>query len=111
MIIYNPEVVSRWIVALVFLVGGILNMIGIRPIREEFSRWGLKPWMRVGTGLSEIVIATTLIMNIFILQSLLIAAVIMVSAIGIIIYNRESNRAWVPGFILFLIVLALSFEF
>lgn len=110
MIIYNPEVVSRWIVALIFLVGGILNVIGIRPVREEFTRWGLKPWMRVGTGLSELVIATTLLMNIFVVQSLLAAVMIMMSAVAVIIYNKESNRAWVPGIVIFLIVLSLSFE-
>ncbi|EDF4476589.1 hypothetical protein GBS67_14830 [Salmonella enterica subsp. enterica serovar Typhimurium] len=110
MIIYNPEVVSRWIVALIFLVGGILNVIGIRPVREEFTRWGLKPWMRVGTGLSELVIATTLLMNIFVVQSLLAAVMIMMSAVAVIIYNKESNRAWVPGIVIFLIALSLSFE-
>ncbi|MEL0429794.1 DoxX family protein [Klebsiella pneumoniae] len=111
MTIYNPEIVSRWIVALIFLVGGVINIIGIKPVRDEFSRWGLRPWMRIGTGISELLLAFALLTNVYVIQSLIASALIMLSAMIIIAYNKEMSRIWVPGSVLFFIVLSLSFHF
>lgn len=110
MIIYNPEIVSYWIVSVVFIAGGIVNVIGFQPVRKEFERWGLKPWVRVLTGLSELTIAFLLITNTWLIQSLIISAIIMLSAIFIVVYNNERSRAWLPSIVLLFILIALSFH-
>ncbi|MDE8743812.1 DoxX family protein [Pectobacterium polaris] len=110
MIIYNPEIVSKWIVILVFLVGGILNTIGIQSVRDEFSRWGLNSWIRIGVGLCELVIAILLIMNVWVSQNLIFAALIMIFAVLIIAYNREYTKTCLPAVVLLVIMISLSLQ-
>ncbi|MZG21839.1 hypothetical protein F6X50_02480 [Dickeya dianthicola] len=110
MIIYNPEIVSKWIVILVFLVGGILNTIGIKSVRDEFSRWGLNSWIRMGVGFCELIIAILLIMNVWVSQSLIFSALIMIFAVLIITYNKEYAKACLPAVVLLVIIISLSLQ-
>ncbi|EPO7654997.1 DoxX family protein [Enterobacter hormaechei] len=109
MIIHNPEVISRWIVALIMLAGGVVNTIGVSTIRQEFLRWGLKSWMRIAVGLSELVIAILLMLNILVIPALSLAALLMFAAVLIILLHREHGRAWIPAVVWFLTLLSLSF--
>ncbi|MXV05470.1 DoxX family protein [Enterobacter sp. ABFQC] len=109
MIVHNPEIISRWIVAFIMLAGGVINTVGINTVRQEFLRWGLKDWIRIAVGIIELVIAVLLITNSYVIPALSLAALLMFAAVLIILFHREYSRAWVPGVIWFLTLLSLSF--
>lgn len=97
-----------WIIIAVFIAGFLVNIFGPKPVREEFTRWGLPQWLRIFAGIAEGVIAVLLIAKLYILTALVIASFVMSAAVLIVLYNQEIRRALIPFSVLVVILISIS---
>ncbi|HDZ2453955.1 TPA: DoxX family protein [Klebsiella pneumoniae] len=102
------ENIILWSVIVFFLVDFILNISGPKPIREEFSRWGIPQWVRFATGSVEGIIAILLIFKLWTIVALSAAALLMTAAVQVVLYNQEMRRALIPFSVLVLILISLA---
>ncbi|HBS7037845.1 TPA: DoxX family protein [Klebsiella pneumoniae] len=102
------ENIILWSVIVVFLAGFAINTLGPKPVREEFSRWGIPKWVRLATGITEGVIAILLIFKLWTMAALFAAALLMTAAVKIVLYNQEMRRALIPFSALILVLISLA---
>lgn len=97
-----------WVIVVVFTAGFFVSIIGPKPVREEFTRWGLPQWVRIITGLTEGIIATLLIIKMWTLLALVAASFIAAANVLIILYNQQMRRALIPFVLLYIVLISIS---
>lgn len=82
--------------ALFFLVGAAVNLIGPSAFREAYARWGYPAGFRFITAALELLAAILLIMPGMALFGALLGAAIMLAAVLTIVLHREWSQVPPP---------------
>lgn len=101
------ELVARWFVITIFLMGFIANTFGFKSVREEFSRWGIPQFIRVSTGVIEGVLAILLAFKIETANAACISSIVMASAIVIVVLNGELKKSILPGVVMVMAIITM----
>ncbi|HGW8425700.1 hypothetical protein [Citrobacter amalonaticus] len=107
--IYNPELVSLWIVILIFFFAGITNLLGLKFIKPPLLPLSVSWWRSKAVGVLEIIIALLLFQRFFVIPVLIIASLLMGSATLVNMFHGRTFRASAPMSAMIFSIIALSF--
>ena len=94
-----------WSLALFFFVGGGVNIVAPPSVRDGFIRWGFPSWFHFVVGAMEIAAAAMLVVPALHIFGLLLSAATMMSAVIVVLYQREYTHAILPGAVLLVIAI------
>ena len=92
-----------WLLALVFVWAGGLNLIGPGFIREEFDSWHYPPWLRSSVGVLEWLAAILLVWPVLRAIGCLVAMIVLLGVVVTLFRDRQLMRLEYP-----LVLLALA---
>ena len=88
-----------WILAIVFLGTGLVNIRGSASLKEEFLRWGYPAWWHVVTGGLEVLASALIAISSTRVAGLLLGGAICLAAVATILRHREYAHL-APGVVL-----------
>jgi hypothetical protein len=94
-----------WSLAVFFVVGGGTNIVAPPAIRDGFIRWGFPPWFHFVVGAMEVAAAAMLVVPTLRMVGLVLGAATMISAVIVVIYQREYTHAFFPSAVLLVIAI------
>lgn len=103
-----PDNLATWALyglIAVYLVGGVVNLIGPKPVRDSFVAWGYPRWFNYVTGALELLTVALLVNEPTRLLGVALGAMIMLAALASLARNRAWNHS--PGAVLMLILSAV----
>jgi hypothetical protein len=86
-------------VAVVFAVGGVVNLAGRGAVKRDFAPGGYPAWLRLLCGALELLCAALLFGQPTRVLGLALAAAIMVGALFTLLRNRESFGHLAPALV------------
>lgn len=101
---YSWAVWLAWILAAFFIGNGIANVIGLKPIRDGFARWGFPSWFHIANGILDIAVGAMIAWYPTRAPGLLLAALICV-AVWITLIRHKEWAHLPPSVVLSVIVL------
>ena len=104
--------IALWIVTIIlavaFLLFGILKLIGAEPLAGEFTKWGYPAWFRLLIGVAEIGGAVLLLLPRTVALSAAGLCVLMVGAVFTHLKAGEGPQT-VPAFVLLVLLAIISY--
>jgi hypothetical protein len=94
-----------WVLAAFFAFGGVVNIVGVEPVRTDFARWGYPGWFHLLTGGLELAVAVLLACRATRAGAALGAGV-MTAAATTVLAHGEYLHAVAPLVVLVLLALA-----
>ena len=92
-----------------FILNGVANLIGLRPLLAEFARWGLPPWFRYFNALWQITTAVLLMLP-QMMRAGIVMGLCVCAGIFLIVGVRAKEYAHcIPGIILTALLAVLWF--
>ena len=105
-----PSSWLEWVVlgllTIFFIFGGVVNLVGPKPVVNDFRRWGYPSWFNLVTGVVELATAILLVVSITRPLGAALGLVTMLAAVATLVRHREYVHA-VPALI---VIGLLSFE-
>ena len=90
-----------------FLIGSLINASAIKPIRDEFVRYGFPWWWCFVTAILEFLTACLLVMGSTFAFGAILGVCIMVAAIVAVIRARDFGHILPPAAFLTLLLIAI----
>ena len=103
----NAAIWAQYSLTAVYFMGGVVNLIGPKPVRDLFVAWGYPRWFSYVTGALELLTACLLLYPSTVMFGVVLGALIMIAALATLATNRAWNHS--PGAILMLILTAVWF--
>lgn len=103
-----PDNLATWALyglIAVYSIGGIVNIVGPKGVRDSFVAWGYPRWFNYVTGALELLAVAMILYAPTQLYGVALGAVIMVAALASLVLNRAWNHA--PGPVLMLVLTAI----
>jgi hypothetical protein len=94
------------IVAVLFAVAGVINLVRPAAVKRDFARWGYPAWFQLLCGVLELLSAALLLEQRTRLLGLALASVIMIGALFTLMRNREPFRHLAPALVFSALVVA-----
>jgi len=109
MLEFSPavEAAALYLLIGVFTIGALVNLIGPRPIRAEYERWGYPKNFRFVTAALEAITVALLLLPSTRLAGLALGAAIMVAAIATLVRAGQYRQTAPAGIVLVLSLLLL----
>jgi len=83
-----------------FTFGGVVNLIGRKPLVDDFIRWGYPPRFHLVTGALELATAALLLFPETRWIGTALGCCVMLAAAGTVIFHREYAHA-IPALVVF----------
>ncbi len=93
------ELIVSTIVAVLFAVAGVVNLVGPGAVRRDFARWGYPAWFRLLCGALELLSAALIRGQQTRVLGLTLAGAIMIGALFTLLRNREPFRHLAPALV------------
>lgn len=110
LISFSYENLATLASAFAFLAGGVINATALKPIREEFVRYGFPWWWCWVTALLELLTAFLLVIGSTFAIGAALGGCIMVAAIFAVIRARDFRRILPPAIFLLLLLVAVVIQ-
>lgn len=91
-----------WILVAFFVIGGIVNGIAPKKVRDDYSRWGYPTWFHYLTGASELITAMLLIFPATRVIGAILGVAVMLGALATVLRHHEYLHAVPPAIVLIL---------
>lgn len=98
-------IIAAWLLAVAFLAGGIVNLLGSASVRADYRRWGYPDGFHLVTGILQSIAAVMIAIPAIRLWGLAIAAIVCFAAALTLIRARE--YAHLPPSIVLLIIIVV----
>ena len=102
------ESILAIIVAVLFLVAGVINLAGRGAVRGDFARWGYPAWFRLLCGALELLSAALLLGRQTRVLGLALAGAIMIGALFTLLRHREPFKHLAPALVFSALVVATA---
>ncbi|MBB5446623.1 MULTISPECIES: DoxX family protein [unclassified Paraburkholderia] len=93
------ESILATIVAVLFAVAGVVNLVRPGAVKRDFARWGYPAWFQWLCGALELLSAALLLGQQTRVVGLTLAGAIMIGALFTLLRNREPFRHLAPALI------------
>ncbi|MGF6606482.1 putative membrane protein [Paraburkholderia sp. WSM4175] len=93
------ESILATIVAVLFAVAGVVNLVRPGAVKRDFARWGYPAWFQWLCGALELLSAALLLGQQTRVLGLTLAGAIMIGAVFTLLRNREPFRHLAPALI------------
>ncbi|MDH6153114.1 MULTISPECIES: DoxX family protein [Paraburkholderia] len=93
------ESILATIVAVLFAVAGVVNLVRPGAVKRDFARWGYPAWFQWLCGALELLSAALLLGQQTRVFGLTLAGAIMIGALFTLLRNREPFRHLAPALI------------
>ncbi len=110
LISFSYENLATLASAFAFLAGSVINATALKPIREEFVRYGFPWWWCWVTALLELLTAFLLVIGSTFAIGAALGGCIMVAAIFAVIWARDFRRILPPAIFLLLLLVAVVIQ-
>lgn len=87
------------VLAVLFAVAGVVNLVRPGGVKRDFARWGYPAWFQWVCGALELLSAALLLEQSTRLLGLALAGAIMIGALFTLMRNREPFRHLAPALI------------
>lgn len=101
---YSWAVWLAWLLGGFFVVDGVLNLIGIKPIRESFAKWNLPSWFHLFNGVVQLVTGLAILWYPTRAFGLLLG-VLVCMAIFVVLGRHKDWGHFLPSTILLIVIL------
>ena len=95
-----PAATLGWLLAVVMLFAGGLNLLGPAFVRDEFARFGFPPWTRLAVGGLEWVAALLLVLPGWRAIGAGLAALVLLGVLAVLAREGAWMRLEYPGVLL-----------
>lgn len=102
------ESVLTVVVAVLFMVAGVVNLAGPGALKRDFARWGYPAWFRLLCGALELSSAALLVGPQTRGIGLMLAGAVMIGALFTLLRNREPFGHLAPALIFSALVMATA---
>ncbi|MFM0557461.1 DoxX family protein [Paraburkholderia sediminicola] len=93
------ESILATVLAVLFAVGGVINLAGRDAVKRDFARWRYPAWFHLFCGTLELFSAALLFGQQTRVFGLALAGAIMIAALFTLLRNREPFRHLVPALV------------
>ncbi|MBP0439240.1 DoxX family protein [Tianweitania sediminis] len=101
---YSWAVWLAWLLGAFFVVDGVLNLVGIKPVKNSFKRWNLPSWFHLFNGLVQLVTGLLVLWYPTRPLGLLLGALICLAIFAILARHRDWGH-FPPSVILLIVIL------
>ncbi|WGS53887.1 DoxX family protein [Paraburkholderia sp. D15] len=100
------ETILAMLVAVLFAIAGVVNLVGLGAVKRDFARWGYPAWFRSVCGSLELVSAALLFGQQTRVLGLMLSGAIMIGAVFTLLRNREPVGHLAPALVFSAFVVA-----
>jgi hypothetical protein len=104
---YSWAVWLAWLLAAFFVISGVLNLVGFKPMQEQLLGWGFPSWFRFVNGICDLLIGALIAWYPTRVFGLALG-VLLCAVIWIVLLRHRDYGHMLPSVVLFALLLVTA---